>query len=169
MDPLQRALKALYYSLGGNANNVRDTDDVNAIIDAIGALNIGAQISGGGSELPTVTSDDNGDVLTVVEGAWGKAAPSGGGSGVMVVTISTNDENVGVANKTAGEIWAAMSEGLVVFEYTIEQTYGSNTIIELCSSAQYVDGEGYYFYYWSAVDGLRAATANDYPSTGDMS
>lgn len=33
----------------------------------------------GGSDLPAVTSDDNGDVLTVVNGAWDKAAPSGGG------------------------------------------------------------------------------------------
>lgn len=29
------------------------------------------------AELPAVTSDDNGDVLTVVEGAWAKAEPSG--------------------------------------------------------------------------------------------
>lgn len=34
-----------------------------------------ANASGGGSELPVVTSDDNGDVLTVVEGAWAKAVP----------------------------------------------------------------------------------------------
>ena len=34
--------------------------------------------SGGGSDLPAVTSDDNGDVLTVVNGAWDKAAASGG-------------------------------------------------------------------------------------------
>ena len=32
---------------------------------------------GGGSSLPAVTSEDNGDVLTVVDGAWDKAAPSG--------------------------------------------------------------------------------------------
>ena len=31
------------------------------------------------SELPAVTSSDNGDVLTVVEGSWAKATPSGGG------------------------------------------------------------------------------------------
>lgn len=30
------------------------------------------------TELPAVTAVDNGDVLTVVEGAWTKAAPSGG-------------------------------------------------------------------------------------------
>lgn len=33
---------------------------------------------GGGSSLPPVTAEDNGDVLTVVNGAWAKAAPSGG-------------------------------------------------------------------------------------------
>ena len=31
-----------------------------------------------GSGLPEVTAEDNGDVLTVVEGAWAKAARAGG-------------------------------------------------------------------------------------------
>lgn len=39
---------------------------------------------GGGSSLPEVTSDDNGDVLTVVEGAWAKAAPSGVGFDAVI-------------------------------------------------------------------------------------
>ena len=33
---------------------------------------------GGGNSLPKVTASDNGDVLTVVEGAWAKATPSAG-------------------------------------------------------------------------------------------
>lgn len=32
MITIQEALKQLYYSLGGNADNVRDTDSVNEII-----------------------------------------------------------------------------------------------------------------------------------------
>ena len=33
---------------------------------------------GGGSSLPPVTEDDNGDVLSVVDGAWAKSEPKGG-------------------------------------------------------------------------------------------
>lgn len=66
--------------------NVRDVDDTSSA--ASGAYyvpidDIGSGGGGGGSGLPAVTSDDNGDVLTVVEGQWAKAAPSGG---VLVVT-----------------------------------------------------------------------------------
>ena len=37
-----------------------------------------------GSGLPEVTSEDNGDVLTVVEGSWAKAAPTGGNGALIV-------------------------------------------------------------------------------------
>lgn len=65
MDTLQRALKALYYSLGGNADNVRDTDDINAIIDAIGGLGIGAALAAA-VELPAMPEDDGTYTLQVV-------------------------------------------------------------------------------------------------------
>lgn len=64
------ALKELYIALGGSAPNVAD---ITLIPDMIKA--IAAHISGGGvAELPSVTTADNGKVLTVVEGEWSAAA-----------------------------------------------------------------------------------------------
>ena len=74
--------------------NLLDKDTHNTLVEALKSGGIGYteadgtvhKISGdyveggggGGSDLPEVTADDNGDVLTVVSGAWAKAAPSGG-------------------------------------------------------------------------------------------
>ena len=64
------ALKELYIALGGSAANAAD---ITLIPDMIKA--IAAHISGGGAaELPSVTTADNGKVLTVVEGEWSAAA-----------------------------------------------------------------------------------------------
>mgnify|MGYP006988385493 CR=1 FL=1 len=64
------ALKELYIALGGNATNVADITLIPDMITAIAAF-----ISdGGAAELPTVSSANNGEVLTVVEGAWAVAA-----------------------------------------------------------------------------------------------
>ena len=43
---------------------------------------------GGGSSLPAVTSSDNGDVLTVVDGEWAAVAQSGSPSKIMQVNQS---------------------------------------------------------------------------------
>lgn len=56
---------------------------------------------GSGSGLPEVSAADNGDVLTVVEGAWAKAAPSGGG-GALVVNL---DMQTMTLDKTWQEIY----------------------------------------------------------------
>ena len=64
-------------------------------------------VSGGngssGSGLPAVTGSDNGNVLTVVEGAWAKAAPSGG---VLVVHGTMGEEYAVTLDKTFAEIRA---------------------------------------------------------------
>ena len=87
--------------------NILDKDTHNTLVEALKSGGIGYteadgpvhKISdtyggGGGSSLPEVTSDDNGDVLTVVSGEWAKAAPSGGGgSGFDAVIKSEQDEN----------------------------------------------------------------------------
>ena len=68
------ALKDLYGELGGSSSTVKNIVTIPDMIEAIAAL----IKSGATKELPAVTADDNGDVLTVVEGAWTNAAPSGG-------------------------------------------------------------------------------------------
>ena len=84
---------------------------------------------GGGSELPTVTSDDNGDVLTVVEGAWAKAAPAGGG--VLVVT-----DTEGTLNKT----WQEIHDAGFAVGYGISETADG-----LCISSSVGEEGGIYY------------------------
>lgn len=83
MSPIITALKALYVSLGGSLtdhySDIADNAPVSAMVltpDLVKALSK-LEIGGGGG-LPEVTDADNGDVLTVVDGEWAKAAASGG-------------------------------------------------------------------------------------------
>lgn len=59
--------------------------------------------------LPAVTSDDNGDVLTVVSGEWAKAAPSGGG----VLVCTTNMQTMAL-DKTWQEIHDSVFAVIVI-------------------------------------------------------
>lgn len=63
----------------------------------LNAIAEGGGGGGGGSNLPSVTSADNGDVLTVVNGTWDKAAPSGGDS-LPEVTASDNGKVLSVVS-----------------------------------------------------------------------
>lgn len=65
MDTLQNALKALFYSLGGNADTVRNMDDINELIFAISSLDIADKIKAA-VELPAVPTDDGTYTLQVV-------------------------------------------------------------------------------------------------------
>lgn len=103
MKTIVEALKDLYVALGGSSSDVSglslnpDVIEKMATLVTSGALkelpsltgNAGKvlKVASGASgvewadekkELPAVSAEDNGDVLTVVEGAWAKAAPSGG-------------------------------------------------------------------------------------------
>lgn len=100
---------------GGSAGSVpepitREEQFLNQIV-----TNTAGGGGGGGSSLPAVTSDDNGDVLTVVEGQWAKAAPSGG---VLVVNTSTTHTGY-VMDQTFGTIFAAMTSGRLVIVHDI--------------------------------------------------
>ena len=91
----------------------------------------------GGAGLPAVTSEDNGDVLTVVNGVWDKAAPSGGG--VFQVSVPYDDA-VWTMNKTWAEIKAAFIAGMSV-------------IVQIGDSAEFEDQ-----YY--AVMGVRKTVSD---------
>lgn len=67
MDNTIKALQNLYVAMGGT---LADVAELNKIPDMINAI---ATVATGGGDLPTVTSADNGKVLTVVEGTWAAA------------------------------------------------------------------------------------------------
>ena len=64
-DTIQDALKALYCSFGGNADAVRNVDDINALLRAIASLNVGAAVQAA-AELPDLPEDDGTYTLQVV-------------------------------------------------------------------------------------------------------
>ena len=113
---------------------------------------------GGGSELPEVTADDNGDVLTVVEGAWAKAEPAGGGA--LVVNITWDDQDVGTADKTAGEIMEAAQSGLVIF---VEQLPGVEYIMTHTLLTAHHE-EGLYEFGVAGDMMFSASSSTDYPT-----
>lgn len=78
---------------------------------------------GGGSGLPAVTAEDNGDVLTVVEGAWAKAAPKY----LAVQVTATYDENDALltceCNKTFEDI---INADIISFYYADDSSLNFN-------------------------------------------
>ena len=77
-----KSLQDLYVELGGSLTDTYETiangipvGDYVTIPDMIEAVAQKAPSGGGGSSLPSVTTSDNGDVLTVVAGKWAKAEP----------------------------------------------------------------------------------------------
>lgn len=109
MSKIIEALKALYVKLGGTASTVADVTQTPDMINAIAGLDIG----GGGSSLPAVTSDDNGSVLTVVEGEWDKAEAPSGNNDFVVTYIE--DSGTVTADKTFAEITAAYNAGKKIY------------------------------------------------------
>lgn len=80
MKTIVEALQNLYVALGGKSSDVADLVLNPDVIDQITEL-----VSGGAlKELPSVSADDNGDVLTVIDGEWEAAAPGGGGGGLTL-------------------------------------------------------------------------------------
>ena len=81
-------LKTLYVKLGGNINDVANAQTDAELIDKIEDIV-------GSKELPEVTSEDNGDILAVVNGAWAKSTPE---SDLPEVTSEDNGDFLRVVN-----------------------------------------------------------------------
>lgn len=65
------ALKALYVALGGSSSTVANVNTNAEMIAAIATV-----LPEDSAYLPAVTSDDNGKILTVVNGKWAAVTPS---------------------------------------------------------------------------------------------
>ena len=75
-----------------------------------------ALVEGGGGGLPTVTPEDNGDVLTVVDGAWAKAESVAGTEFFVDCgeIPETSGSFVPTPDKTFAEIEAAYKKGQLI-------------------------------------------------------
>ena len=92
------ALQGLYVALGGD---IGDVANINTIPDMLEAV---ASVAGGaGGALPAVTSEDNGDILGVVEGAWAKRDPE-----LPAVNGDDNGKILGVNNGAWGTVAAPL-------------------------------------------------------------
>lgn len=85
------------------------------------------------SGLPAVSGDDNGKVLTVVEGEWAPAA-GGGGSDVMHVTINSIGGSQYQMTATAGEIMEAFYAGTAIVCQWDDGGYQYTRVLEVRAS-----------------------------------
>lgn len=108
------------------------------------------------SGLPAVSGDDNGKVLTVVDGAWAPAAGGGGGTFAVTYLYSSNH-----TDKTFQEVYDAFTSGKIV--YLILGLEDTAYQYVLLTGIYYSQGDGYYNIY---VDfngnSMIADTPNDY-------
>lgn len=110
-------------------------------------------------QLPSVTSADNDKVLTVKNGKWDKAEPSGGGGGGGSTVVElTYADDVYTSTVKAGALWEAVTTGAVIFAEK-----SSGTIVRVVAMTSASTSDGAYYFYGGDFE-LEAASADDYPT-----
>lgn len=99
MDNTITALQALYVALGGTAADVADITIIPDMINAIATQAATVVEAANAKELPSVSSTDNGKLLTVVSGKWAKAAAP---TELPTVTADDNGKVLKVADGAWG-------------------------------------------------------------------
>lgn len=129
-----KALQDLYVKLGGQLTDtyagIADGIKVGLykrIPDIIEAVKEKASGGGGGAGLPEVTAADNGDVLTVVEGAWAKA-PSDGQNGWSVESTQLFSESVTTA-EDQGDYFGSFAYNQLINSDTIKVTFNGTDYV----------------------------------------
>lgn len=174
---LQEALKWIYASLGGDITDLAAVDDITVILNAIAKLDTVQKIKSA-TELPAVSSTDNGDVLTVVDGEWDKAAPGGGGGSDLPDTPAqdgtyTLQNTVSSGAGTLAWVSGGGGENLVVHmdadTFTLDKTWqeiftavstgisasvssAMDAVAELCPIVKVFSGDDGYCVSAAAID-----------------
>ena len=143
------ALKELYVKIGGKLTDtypgiaggkqVLLYDTISDLIEVCGKIAISA-------ELPSVTSDDNGDVLSVVDGAWAKAEPGGGNSPMVVTCVKKSiGSRIVIDNISASyeDISEAVTNNVPVVLY-VKEGAANKTFIYSMTGTLYNGGNARY-------------------------
>ena len=104
-----------------------------------------------GAGLPEVTADDNGDVLTVVEGEWAKASPSS--DGILIVTFTDVEAGAVIADVTVGTILSAYNAGTVVIGRYLDESLNEPVEYNMLAEATPYEGEITAFRFYKIIIG----------------
>lgn len=104
-------LKKMYENMGGDPEAVADKTLITEMLDAMSELEL--------SGLPDVTADDNGEILTVVDGEWNKAAAP---TELPAVTADDNGDVLSVVD--GAWVKNALKTGAKIYECTYVSATG---------------------------------------------